>query len=271
MQAEAQGSPADAEVDSPVSSAVFAAVKGLRVTLFLRTGGATRGLFLGTEGDLILLAVEPSGEIVKLPRGAVVEVRVVLAPPQPQQPPMVLPWRETGPRPPPEPPPPLPPSHRHFGIELGMPPAVSLDVEASKLYAFGTLSLMMPLLTVTENGQAPFFSASAVTHLWAFMLGMGLTFPISPQSRWRVDVYALGGGSNWNSGEQNPATAFAALGLGFGFHVTLDNGFTIGFKFPALGVGTATSGIGVSNATALGAFFSTSLVALPPVTLGYRF
>jgi hypothetical protein len=232
----------------------------------MRTGSTVPAFVLASDGDTLMVAVVPKGQIVAVPKRDVFDVRVVLTPPVQH---FYLPDTheapaETRPEPPPAP---LPPSTRYFGMHLGIPPAVMVDIDYGHFLGFANVSILMPFLTEgTEESGAP-FGGFGTSHLWAFTVGAGATFPFAPSSRWRFDLFAIAEGSNWSS-NTSFAETYGAFGLGMGFHVTLDQGFSFGVKGPLVGGATGTSG---GSASALTTFFVSSLVGLPLVSFGYRF
>jgi hypothetical protein len=247
-----------------VSNAVFAAIKGQQVVFTLRSGTTLAALVLAVAGDMLIIATVPKGEIVTLPKREVFDVRVILpaAPAFPRY--SLEPLRFRAPEPPPKP---IPPSTRHFGMHFGVVPSVLLDIDYGAFLGFANVSIVMPFFTA-ESTRAGFpFGGVGTSNLWAFAFGTGLTFRISPTSRWQYDFFVIGGGSNW-SPSQNEASPYLAAGAGFGFHVTLDSGFAFGIKAPLLGYASGTTG---GTATGLGTFFGFSVVSVPLLSVGYRF
>jgi hypothetical protein len=249
-----------------VSDAVFAAIRDQEVVLTMRTGANVSAVVLASEGDAVILAIAPSGRIVSVPKADVASVRLKLTPPHAE-----VSWPEPYEGHEPSARVPLPPTTRYVGLSLTLPPAVTVDVVYGYFLGFASVSVLLPFLTgggeftCTED----FCSRGSTTHLWAYTLGAGATFPVSDTSRWRFDLFATGGGSNWNPGS-NSSEGYGAVGLGFGFHVTLDGGFTFGIRAPLVGGafgGSTSSG----SAGAVGAYFVYSLVGLPLMSLGYRF
>jgi hypothetical protein len=252
-----------------VSDAVFAAVRGREVVLTMRTGSTVAALILSSDGDTLILALLPSGQISGVPKASVFDVRVILPNRQPE--PHYRPeYREREQLAPPAPTL-VPPSKRYFGLQLGLPPAVMIDFDYGHFIAFANVSVFMPLLTqsTTEDFNEP-FGGIGTAHLWAFTIGTGVTFRFSPYSRWHFDLFATGGGTNWDPGN-NYAEPYAAFGLGFGFHVTLDGGFTFAIKAPLVGGATSSDSINGGSTALLANYFLSSLVGLPLVSFGYRF
>jgi hypothetical protein len=248
---------------SPISDAVFAALQGQQVVFQTRTGSTIAALVLASEGDTLILAIVPRGQVAVVDKREIVDARVVLPAPTRYE---ILPPRPEPyvPKPPPKP---LPPSTRYFGLQVGVPPGAMIDVDYHHFMAFANVSLVMPLLTSNTGTFGLPFGGVGTTHLWDFTLGAGATFRLSPSSRWQFDVFGIAGGSNWNPNRPFAQT-YAMFGVGLGFHVTLDQGFTLGIKGPLLGAVTGDSGGGNS---ALGTFFASSFVGLPVLSLGYRF
>jgi hypothetical protein len=230
--------------------------------LTTRRGTTFVAVVLASDGDTLILAMVPRGEVAVVAKRDIMDLRVVFAappidyfPPQPSKRQVELPA------------PPIPPSKRYFGIHLALPPAAMVDVNYGYFMGFASVSFLMPFLTSSTEQAGEPFGGFGSTHLWAFTLGAGATFRFSPTSRWQFDLFAIGGGTNWNA-NASFAEPVAAFGLGLGFHITLESGFSFGIKGPIVGGATGTEN---GSTASLGSFFAASLVGLPLVSFGYRF
>jgi hypothetical protein len=269
--ASAQELPAKPMESAPLPDAVFAAIRDQEVVLTMRTGANVSAVVLASEGDTLILAIAPGGRIVGVPKADVSSVRLKLTPPRAE-----VSWPDPDDFRHPSAPAPLPPTTRYVGLSLTLPPAVTVDVVYGYFLGFASVSVLLPFLTSTNGVEfecagrcTPENAFGGTTHLWAYTLGAGATFPVSDTSRWRFDLFAVGGGSNWSPGS-NLSEAYGAVGMGFGFHVTLDTGFTFAVRAPLVG-GAFGSSTSSGGAGAVGAYFVYSLVGLPLMSLGYRF
>ena len=217
-----------------VPDATLLALRGHVLSVTQRSGACLVGQILGFDAASVTLALVPSRAIVTIPRGDIAGLQLADASATTAAPDL-------------SPPPPLA-HNRHFGLQLGLAPALTLDLEAGHFYGFLSADLVLPMAT---------------TQLLGFSAGAGATFALSPRSHWNIDIfahldiarvgeYAIGGG------------------VGLGFHYTANNGFTLGFKIPILGyssTGSSTSG----SADSVAFYYLGAVMSLPVVSLGYRF
>jgi hypothetical protein len=220
----------------PVPDATLSALRGRVLSVTQRSGACFVGQVLGFDAASVTLALVPSRAIVTIPRGDIAGLQLAEAPATTSAPDLSLP-----------PPPPIV-HNRHFGLQLGLAPAVTLDVEAGHFYGFLSADVVLPM---------------ADTSLLGFSGGAGATFALSARSRWNIDIFAhldVARLTDYDVGG----------GVGLGFHYTANNGFTLGFKIPILGY----SSVGGSNSTSadsVALYYLGAVMSLPVISLGYRF
>jgi hypothetical protein len=228
-----------APVQVAVPDVAFRAVADRPVILVTR-GGQISGRILMVDPINVAVAVAPTGTVMVMPRAEIVELRLA-------QPGFVMPapapTMETSRNEP-------PPKPRHFALGLGIPPALSFDLDYRLFYAFGNLSLVFP--AATGGGWVP------------FSLGFGLNFALARNSAWKMEVFAqvtpMYFENNWWTG----------VGVGIGFHYTWRSGFTLGFKLPVLGYSfTNKSYTQAGDSVAI--YYLSYAMATPVAFVGYRF
>jgi len=238
------------EVPEPIFKALVE-----RVIVIQRRDGVQTGKLLSVEPTYLVVAIVPSGQVVMVPKRLIVAVRLFM-------PEAVAPAPAAAAEPAvrtvvdPE---------RYFGLQIGIAPSLMLDFQYRHFYAFLNGSLLFPFIS-----QSGFSNGSYGTYqLWDFMLGIGPTVRLSDQSRWHFDVLLLAGVFNWDTnGNGRGGQAWGPVGVGFGFHYTLENGFTLGFKVPLIG---ASFGDSSTPSESLGRFYLATLGGVPFMSLGYRF
>ncbi len=235
-----------------VPDSVFAAVKDHAVVVQTSDGVEQAGTLLSFDQDGAVVALAPSGEVVLVPRALIVVVRLVTEPVR--QAPVVL----AGPP-------------RHVALQLGLVPSVMVDLEWGRLYAFVNGSVLTPFFP--SYAYDPVDGTSSSSPTWAFTAGAGGSFSPFDSSGWRLDLFGLLGLTNLAaSGNAYGDPISFSVGVGVGLHYTAPSGFTVGFKLPLVGVAiTGPSTTQTDFSSRLGQFYATHLVALPVVSLGYRF
>jgi hypothetical protein len=211
------------------------ALRGHVLSVTQRSGACLVGQLLGFDAASVTLALVPSRSIVTIPRGEIAGLQLAEAP-------------ATTAAPDSSPPPPPFVHNRHFGLQLGLAPAVTLDVEAGHFYGFLSADVVLPM---------------ADTSLLGFSGGAGATFALSPRSHWNIDVFA-------HLDVARLGDFAVGGGVGLGFHYTASNGFTLGFKIPILGY-SSTAGSDGNSANSVAYYYLGAVMSLPVVSLGYRF
>ena len=228
-----------------VPDPLFHAVINRRVTLAMRPGGEIRCYLLGEEGDTLVCGSIPGGEVLLINKGDVAAVRIDLAALDARpvrdgdggnyerSAELEVPGKE-----------------RHFGIHIGLSPALTIDYEHSYFYGFGSFNLVWPLLSVGESRLSV-----------AMAFGAGVTFRAS--TRWKFDVFLAVTPnrffqSRWDIG----------VGAGIGMHYTFPSGMSLGFKVPVIGYSFATRSTSDSR---FGIYYLSTGLGYPFFTLGYRF
>jgi hypothetical protein len=148
---------------------------------------------------------------------------------------------------------------RPFGVHAGLNAGlVILDADRDGLYGFGTLALGAAMLT---QGKATLG-----------VLGVGVSFPLGPpdDTMWVFDLFGEVSGGNTFISPPPGDTVFGAVGVGLGFRWLHHSGFVLGFKLPLFGAAIATK-VSLQPGDAVGVFYLANLLALPLVSLGYRF
>jgi hypothetical protein len=143
-----------------------------------------------------------------------------------------------------------------LGVNVGL---LAVDIQVRNFYAFAAANLGVPLLTNGDMG--------------AFAAGAGYTIALSrpSESMWFMDFLGIANpawmGRNWQS---NKLQAGIGLGAGVGLRYLHHSGFTLGLKLPLLG-GFIYNGGPQEVSKTVGYFFLANAIALPVVSLGYRF
>jgi len=243
-----------APAEPVVPDVALQAMRGRPVELSLADGRTAAGELSAFDAQAIVL-VGAGGAVFTVPRGNVVGLRLLTAPPAMAPVARVEEVKSA------------PVIDRHLGVHFGFGPGIAaFDVDYRPFYLFASATLGLPLFTDGHDG--------------AVMLGIGGTFRIVRSSAWQFDIFAHAtvawleqsncssdafGNFTCNSGSQ----PFGAIGVGAGFHYTFANGFTVGFKVPVIGAAFAGP---VHNSGDMGAYYYLSAVmSLPIVSFGYRF
>ena len=244
--------PAPAMVGAPaavaaVPEAAWRAMLHRGVTLIMRDGREVSGELIASEPDLVTLILDGSRVVEAFQKTEVTGLRAgpvapVYAPASGPGSPALYEDHPAAPV--------QPDRRRIVGVQLGFTPGLMVDAQYRSYYGFVAGALAMPIIGGTN---------------WlAFTAGLGGTFPISPNSRWRFDVFAEIAPARLNS--SNPAVG---LGAGIGAHYTGSSGITVGFKVPIFGYGVG-KGAG-SGKDAAEFFYLASALGLPLISVGYRF
>ena len=208
------------------------------VRLELDGAPAVVGRVLGFDATTVTLTAADTNEVVTVSRERLAHVILVEDEPEPAAPERV----------------------RMLSVQFGIPGTLMADVDRGPWHGFASANVLAPILT-------------ASSHPWiAAAVGGGLSFPLSPASHWKLDVF----------GEVLPLhiTSFytyLAFGIGAGFHYTAANGFSIGITLPVLGaarrLGSSPYGYDAPfrYGDSLGYYYLASFVGMPLVTFGYRF
>ena len=228
----------------PIPDASLRAVKDRSVRFELDGAPAVEGRLLGFEAETITLARAATNEVVSLPRKGLLRVidlsaatATAVAEPAPIEP------------------------QRIVGVQFSMLGTIAADVDYTRLHAFASTNLLLPI--VTGAGSNTWFTAA---------LGAGVSIPLSATSRWKLDIF----------GQVLPlhTTSFytyLGLGAGAGFHYTASSGFTLGFTMPVLGFAArlGSSPYGYDAAfrynDSIGYYYLAAFAGMPIVTMGYRF
>ena len=232
-----------------VPDATFQAVRGRAVVLRTVAGAELSGELLAVDASTATLVL-PTREVISVRKSEIAQVRlneVSATPPTLGEAKVIAaapPQRE-----------------RHFALNLGLAPAIDLDLDYGLFHGFLNGSLVLPMASAGD--------------LLGFSIGAGVSWRPTTHSRWRIDAFVhiapARMGDVWLIG----------VGAGLGAHYTYANGFTIGFKVPILGYsGCANSSSSsgsdpCSSWTSAGGgvagFYLSSVMGLPIVSLGYRF
>jgi hypothetical protein len=237
--------PSPAPSAYAVPDATLRAVKDQTVTVCLRNGAALRARIVAFEASTLTVALSLSGSVVTIDRTEVTDVRLPLAIPPPPPPAVSVAA-------------PAPGRQRHFGLQFSGAPGIMLDVDYKLFYGFANFPFVYP--ATTGGGLLP------------MSFGLGVNFPVARGSRWKMEVYGfvaplrieLDGGED-DGGPSNPWSV--AIGVGIGVHYTFPSGFSLGLKSPVLGWATNAGSIG----NAMAAFYLSSAMGLPLLSMGYRF
>jgi hypothetical protein len=144
----------------------------------------------------------------------------------------------------------------HAALNIGL---LSVDLHVNHSYSFIGGNIGVPLVS---NGT-----------LGAFSLGSGYSLPLSPpdESMWVLDLFGVvtpGWQSGWNATYTAQTNVpFVGVGVGLGFRYLHWTGFTLGIKAPVFGA--AING-GPSPSDAVVTFYLSGLIAVPIVSLGWR-
>lgn len=140
-----------------------------------------------------------------------------------------------------------------LGVNVGL---FSLDVSSSGFYGFAAGNVGVPLLT---NGN-----------FVALCFGLGITriFAATDTVVWTGELFALG-----QPGSVSGFGGFFGVGAGFGMRFVFRSRLVLGLKLPLLGgaLSSALLGFGNPAPNVVGYFYLASAVALPVVSLGFRF
>ena len=240
--------PRAAVAPTPVPDATLQALRSRTIAVQQRSGGCLVGELIGFDAATVTLALAPSRDIVTIARVDVAGLRladaVTATTSAAAAPPLAFaPAVGTA----------APTRDRHFGLQLGLAPALMLDYEAGLFYGFINADVVLPM---ASGGD-----------LLAFGAGAGVSFPVASGSRWRLDIFAhltpaRFGSDSWSVGG----------GVGLGVHYTARNGFTLGFKAPILGYsGYVTGSHSNSSGDNVAFYYLDGVMGLPVISLGYRF
>jgi hypothetical protein len=223
-----------------VPDASLRAVAGQLVTLRLRGGQELAGRLLAIDPVTVTLARLPSQTVVTVAKSELTELRLL-----PQAPVVVptpaVPVAEVAS---------APARERHFGLHLGLAPALDLDVDYKLFYGFANVSLIFPAAT---DGN------------WvSFSFGAGLNVPMTKRTAWKLELFTyvtpLRFDGDW----------WVGFGAGLGVHYTFRSGIALGLKIPVIGYSFTTKST-VQSGEAIGYFYLASATGLPLFSLGYRF
>ena len=258
-----QPPPPQMQPAAGVPDAAFSAMRDQQVSLLLHGGQRVNGRLIAVQSDSVTVIRLEDNAVVVVPRAEISVLQAAGPGPAPV-PVEAAQDRVTFVRPPVE-----AMSDRHIGINFGGGPAVlAIDADYRPFYGFLSGGLALPLFT-TE-------------HFGAITLALGGTWRLGMASHWQFDLFGhatIGWGITESSYAYDPNTmqytysshtgAYAALGVGIGFHYTMTSGFTVGFHIPVLG---GAFGGPVHDAPSSGAYYYYSaLLSFPVATIGYRF
>ena len=282
---------ASSKSSSGVAASALKAVLGGEITLRLRNGQERTGVLRGLAADVITLEGEGS-DALTVPRAEVVELRLVSPPPVEEsaladalgdsvqlrlrdgqehqgtllnytveeitligadsvvhtvQRAELVEMRHRA-------------ELRKFGLNLGLPPGLMVDVDAGLFRAYFSGSVVFP--------------AALEGKLWGFSSGLGVGIPVLPsEPRLKVDVLAhanVMGIESACSACNFPTVHVLGFGVAVGVHTTLDSGFTTGLTVPVIGYSVAPNHKGTPNAF-VGHYYLSSAVSMPLLFIGYRF
>ena len=248
---------------SGVPDAAFSAMRDQQVSLILRGGQRVNGRLIAFQPDSVTLIRLEDNTVVVVPRAEITTLQAA-APAAP-----AASWQS------PRmdyvaPPPPIAPNvDRHFGIMAGAGPiVVALDADYRPFYGFVSSGLALPLYLQERDRRG------------AVSLGLGGSWRLRPSTNWQIDIFGhatFGFDNHYDYSSYNPSTGsytyslrpYGALGLGVGFHYTMQSGFTVGFKIPVIG---GAFGGPVRDAPSSGAYYYlATIISFPLATIGYRF
>jgi hypothetical protein len=231
-----------------VPDSALSALRNRTIAVQRRNGASVVGELLGYDSTSLTLALTATRDVVTLGRSEIVGLRIVdnaavsgaagsgTAQAANAGPVLIAtaPARE-----------------RYFGLELGLAPAVMLDLEKGYFYGFLNADIVLPM--------------ASAGGLLAFAAGGGVSFALTAHSRWRMDVFA-----HFTPVSFSTSDWYVSAGVGLGFHYTAANGFTLGFKTPILGYAARLSG-DTNAATGVALYYLAGVMGLPVISLGYRF
>lgn len=140
-----------------------------------------------------------------------------------------------------------------LGVNIGL---LAADLQIRNFYLFGAGNIAVPL--ITDGGVS------------AFATGAGYTFALSKpaESMWFMDLLGIlnPARTNWLAADKWGL----GLGAGIGLRYLHHSGFTMGLKLPLLGAYIDNGGE-QSTQSSVALFFLANAIALPVVSLGYRF
>jgi len=160
---------------------------------------------------------------------------------------------------------------RYFGIFIGGPGILGIQLEIDNFYVFASGSVMFPFVF---EGQWKIFAA-----------GIGPSFYINRDKTWKFDIFFAATldiadrhfqyleNGRWENDTYKDINL--GLGGGFGFHYNNPNGFTLAFKAPIIGayldlVDSEQYGDYPNSQDFVGYYLS-FLAGIPCVSVGYRF
>ena len=243
-----------------VSDATLGVAKDHHVTLTLAGDRVLTGVPASWDAENIIVIEDGTRRIVTVARIDVQSIQMADAPVAPQLAPQLAPPMASL------------SSKRHVGLQVGSGPGnVFLDVDYGHFYGFVGTSIGYPII----------FSGSDQAQFFAFAVGAGGTWRISPHSNWKFDLMGTLTPTWWGGFS-------AGIGIAAGFHYTSPTGFTFGFKIPLIGaapgcnktVGDSTyddngNTVGCQKvsggANLVANYYLQAGMSLPLLSLGYRF
>ncbi len=229
-----------------VSSATLQAVKDQVVILRMQDGTEVTCRVLQVAGERVVVARLPGNDVVELPIMAVFSVRLLSAgvplavAPVGREEEALARARTPG-------------KPRHLALNLGVAPALNIDVDVGLFHGFLNGSLVFPIAT---QGQ------------WlAFSAGLGIGIPVSPrQPNLKLDIFAMVAPMRLDK------DTWVGIGVGLGLHYTWNNGLTLGFTVPILGYAVHAGGSQyTSSGDGAAYFYLAGATGLPLGFIGYRF
>jgi hypothetical protein len=232
-----------AHADVPDSA--WLVVKDRPVIVTLANGTEVRGKPIAIDERFVTLIDSDSGRVTPLARADVAGLRVATETAAPA--PAIV--------------------ERHFGLQLYTGPGnFMVDLDLGHFYGFAGGSI----------GYAIIFSGSSSQYAGG-VLALGGQWRLAPTSRWKFDLSGTLLPTWWNGFSMG-------IGISAGFHWTSASGFTVGFKIPVFGLApgystvlgdSSSSGSGykpvTSGASLIANYYLEAAMALPIVSLGYRF
>ena len=220
------------------------------------------GTIVAFDQATVTLVTEGRGSVVTIPRGDIVELRMMQAA---VAPPMGMPQYQLDPPMQAEVPASVVDEQRHFGLQFGLNPSLMLDLQYGHFYGFLNGSLVLPMASANStNGP-----------ILGFGIGGGASWVVGRTQRWHLDLFATVTPATVGSCSNN--CTFVGFGAGFGMHYTWASGFTLAWKIPVLGyawVNHSDNFFGssrVDSGTAVAMYYLSSIMGLPVFSLGYRF
>ena len=147
-----------------------------------------------------------------------------------------------------------PPAQRSFGVHVALNVGlIGVELQHDHFYGFVDGNIGVPLLS--RGSQIAFAVAAGLTH----------AIPAPAASMWFFDVFGL-----VNPGAST-RVGYVGFGLGLGLRYLHASGFTVGLRLPIFGAAVIDPKVGRTFGTAVELFYGANLIALPILSVGWRF